>query len=99
MIQDINFNDGSSAVSISKRTTADLIAELTRLHNLLCDISHSVQKYFGNQIVFIITVDFFNIAFHCYYVLEILLGKEEYFKTLNEYEVIATILLHVSLRL
>lgn len=88
--------EDATSIQIFKKSSSEFIGELTQLHNLLCEVSDSVQRYFGNQIVLIVIVDFFNIVSDSYYALEIVLGKEEYFKTLNEYEVIATIFVEVS---
>lgn len=88
---------GALSINMLRMSSTDsmLLRKLTHLHSLLCDASICVENFYGFPIVVIVVLHFFNIVFYCYYILEILFGPEQYFKSLNEYGLTGIILAQV----
>lgn len=66
----------------------NILSQLTNLHDTLCDTVNYVENYFGHNIVLIVGSLFFSIIFNCYYVLEVLFGPDEMFKSLDDTELL-----------
>ena len=65
---------GISSVYTSKsKSNLEMIEQLTKLHDKLCDTAKYVEEYFTIQMLAVISVVFLIIVFNLFYMLEVLL--------------------------
>ncbi|XP_023173767.1 putative gustatory receptor 28a [Drosophila hydei] len=71
-----------SVTSIIRQNPEYAIKQVANIHNLLCDICHTIEEYFTYPLLGIIAISFLFILFDDFYILEALLNPKrlDYFE-------------------
>lgn len=71
---EITYNVGKLGVN-SNRKKYDIIAELCRTHEQLCDVCNLAEEYFCHQMLTMISIEFFVSLFNLYFMIDMAFTK------------------------
>lgn len=72
--EEITFNVKNFGVD-SKRKRHDIVAELCRIHEVLCDACILVEEYFCHQMLILVIIEFVSTVLYSYFMFDVTFGK------------------------
>lgn len=61
-----------------KMDTTEMIAELCKIHEELCDTCYLIEEYFSHQMVTVVAINFITFLFNIYYIVEMVVGLGDF---------------------